>query len=216
MSTSEEDLKSGTFITRIPAHFPINFSDGNGPYKSLRAIKRSSPIYQSLKKTNLRRAQQIVEDKHIKKAEKMIATPRGTEFKRESVDAFTHATIGRIKNGSVTGVHFYDPKRVKLLEIIETNTETEVFKARIEFLNVKNGKWVVKKFPSTFFPKKWNLATLLMECKFAFEKIDKEETLDGKIKSSTRTNIEVMFVFKKGKSAWGSCLIKPSTPASKS
>lgn len=198
-STDKQGLKTGTFIVRIPNHFPIDFTDGNGPYKSLRAIKRYSPIYQLLKKSNPRRAQQIVEEKNIIKSDKLIATPRGTEFKPEVVDGFIHATIGRIKNGDLTGIHFFDPEKVRIIETIEENEKTSVFKAIFEFYDVRTKNWIVKKTPSTFFPKKWNLATLLMECKFAFDRLKPEDLTDGKVRSITQSNIEVEMIIKNGK-----------------
>jgi hypothetical protein len=198
-STDKQGLKSGTFIVQIPNHFPLDLTDGNGPYKSLRAIKKNSPIYKFLKKSNPRRAQQILEEKNIIKSDKLIATPRGTEFKPEIVDGFIHATIGRIKNGDLTGIHFFDPEKVRIIETLEKNDETDIFKARFEFYDVRTKKWIEKKTPSTFFPKNWNLATLLMECKYAFDRLRTEDLNDGKIKSITASNIEVEIVIKNGK-----------------
>ena len=198
-STDKQKLKTGTFIVRIPNHFQFDFTDGNGPYKSLRALKRYSPIYNLLKKSNPKRAQQIVQEKNIMTADKLIATPRGTEFKPQVVDGFIHATIGRIKNGDLSGIHFFDPEKVRIIEILEKNDKTNVFMARFEFYNVRTNKWIEKKTPSTFFPKNWNLATLLMECKFAFDKLQVSDLSDTKIKSITKSNIEVEMIIKNGK-----------------
>ncbi|MCK0132672.1 EndoU domain-containing protein [Flavobacteriaceae bacterium F08102] len=198
-STDKQKLKEGTFIVRIPNHFPIDFSDGNGPFNSLRALKRYSPILKLLKTTNPKRAQQIVEEKNIITSEKLIATPKGTEFKPAIVDGFIHATIGRIKRGDLTGIHFFDPKKVKILEIIEINENTRVFKARFEFYDVKTKKWIEKRAASTFFPKDWNLATLLMECKFAFDKLNEKDLINSKIKSLTESNIAVEIIIRNGK-----------------
>ncbi|WP_272024137.1 EndoU domain-containing protein [Olleya namhaensis] len=197
-STDKQKLKSGTFIVRIPTYFPINFDDGNGPYKSLRALKRYSPIYKLLSRTNTKRAQQIVNEKNIITSDKLIATPKGTEFKKEIVDGFIHATIGRIKKRDLTGIHFFDPEKVRIIEMIEKNKTTNVFKAKFEFFDSKTKEWIEKKSASTFFPKNWNLATLLMECKFAFDRINESNLKDGKIKSITKSNIEVEMIIKNG------------------
>ena len=69
-------------------------------------------------------------------------------------------------------------------------------KARFEFLNLRNNKWIEKKISSTFFPKNWNQAILLMECKHAYEKIVDLKPRNGKIKSSTSSGIQVEMVFK--------------------
>jgi len=198
-STDKQGLKAGVFIARIPNFIPMYFTDGNGPYKSLRAIKKYSPIYKVLKISNPKRAQQIVEEKNIIKSEKLIAIPKGTEFKPEVVEGFIHATLGRIKNGDLTGIHFYNPEKIHILETLEENDITAVFKARFEFYDVRTKKWIEKKIPSTFFPKKWNLATLLMECKFAFDRLKADDLKDGIIKSITESNIEVEIIIKNGK-----------------
>jgi hypothetical protein len=198
-STDKQKLKEGTFIVRIPNHFPIDFSDGNGPFKSLRALKRYSPILKLLKTTNPNRAQQIVEEKNIITSEELIAIPKGTEFKPEIIDGLIHATIGRIKKGDLTGIHFFDQKKVRILEVIEINQNTQVFKARFEFYNVKTKKWIEKRVASTFFPKDWNLATLLMECEFAFDKLNEKDLTKSKIKSTTKSNIEVEIIMRDGK-----------------
>jgi len=198
-STDKQKLKTGTHILRVPSQFDFKLTDGNGPYKSLRAIKKYSPIYDSLKKSNLKRAQQIVLEKNIFTASKAVLVPSGTEFKEESIDAVIHSTIGRIKNGNLTGIHFYDPDRVRLLEILETNLITNVFRARFEFYDLKKSKWIEKRSSSTFFPKHWNLSTLLMECKFALDQLKTENFNDGKFKAKTSNNIEIEIVIKGGK-----------------
>lgn len=198
-STDKQGLKPGAFIAQISNNLPISFTDGDGPYKSLRAIKKYSPIYKELKKTNSKRAQQIIEEKNIIKSDKLIVIPKNTKFKHEVVDSFIHATIGRIKNRNLTGIHFFDPEKVRIVETLEKNEKTSVFKARFEFYDSRTKKWIEKKNPSTFFPQHWNLATLLMECKFAFDKIKNEDLIDGKINSITKSNIEVEMIIQNGK-----------------
>lgn len=197
-STDKQNLKPGTFILRIPTCYSINFNEGNGPYKSLRALKKYSPIYKFLLKTNTHRAQQIINQKNIITSKKLIATPKESEFNKKVIDGFIHATIGRIKNGNLTGIHFFDPERVRILEIIEENIITNVFKAKFEFFDTRTKQWVQKKSATTFFPKHWNLATLLMECKFAFDQLNETALKDGKIKSLTKSNIEVVIIIKNG------------------
>ncbi len=82
--------------------------------------------------------------------------------------------------------------------MIEENKTTNVFKAKFEFFDSKTKEWIEKKSASTFFPKNWNLATLLMECKFAFDRINESDLKDGKIKSITKSNIEVEMIIKNG------------------
>ena len=197
-STDKQKLKSGTFILRIPDYVTINFEEGEGPFKSVRGIKRNSTIYNLLKKSNSKRAQQIVEEKNIIKSAKLIAIPAGTEFKQEVVDGFNHSTIGRIKNGNLTGIHFYDPEKVKIIEIIKTDPQTGAFKAKFEYFDERTKKWILKTSPSSFFPPSWDLATLLMECKYALEQLDSNDLRDGKLQSITESKIKVELIIKNG------------------
>ena len=197
-STDKQNLKPGTFIVRISNHLPLNFSDGNGPYKSLRALKRNSPIFKLLSRKNTKRAQQIVDKKNIINSTKLIRTPKDIEFKKEIIDGFIHAVFGRIKRRDLTGIHFFDPEKVRILEMIEENKLTNVFKAKFEYFDTRTKKWIEKKSASTFFPKNWSLTTLIMECKFAFDKINESDLKDGKIKSTTKSNIEIEIIIKNG------------------
>jgi hypothetical protein len=198
-STDEQSLKSGPVIIKIPSSSPIPFTEGNGPYKSLRALKKYSTIFKTVQSTNTKRAQKILEPKNIFTADKLLAIPKGTEFKKEVVQAFMHATIGRIKNGDLTGIHFFDPKRVRILEITNLNDQTKVFEAKFDFYDMKKEKWITKKKPSTFFPMDWDLDDLLMECKYAFEKLNLVALKDENFTSITKSNIEVVIVIRNGK-----------------
>ena len=198
-STDHQALKVGHIIMKLPIHASNLFVHGDGPYKSLPDLKKYSPIYQALKKSNLKRAQQIVKDKNIVKPVKFILTPKDTKFDKEIVDGFLHAAFGKVKNGTLTGVHFYDPEKIKIIEILEVSSITKVFKAEFEYFDFKSNKWIKKKGASTFFPKNWILSTLLMECKFAFDKINNGNLDDGKYKSFTKSNIPVSIIIKNGK-----------------
>jgi hypothetical protein len=93
-----------------------------------------------LKKTNSKRAQQVVLEKNIVRIKSFIEIPRGTKFKPEAVDSSIHASIGRIKNGNVTGVHFYNPEGVRIIKILKTNETNKTFLADFEFYDIDNKK----------------------------------------------------------------------------
>lgn len=198
-STNEQSLKSGPIIIKIPSSLNFPFMEGNGPYKSLRALKRYSVIFRTIQSTNKNRAQKIIESKNIFMADKLLAVEKGTEFKKEVVQAFIHATIGRIKNGNLTGIHFFDHERVRIIKITNFNYQTKVFEAQFDYYDLKRGKWIEKSRPSTFFPMDWDLGTLLMECKYAFDKLNLVELKDENFTSITKSNIEVVIIIRKGK-----------------
>jgi hypothetical protein len=197
-STDNQGLKTGTSIIKISSDYIIDFKYGDGPYKSLRGLKRNSEIFKLLQTNNNKRAQQIVIEKNIIVCEELMFVKKGLGIDQEVVDAFMHATLGKIQKGNLSGIHFFNPKKTKVLEIIEFNSHTNVFKARFEFYDFNTKTWVEKKTPSTFFPQSWDLSTLLMEIKFALEKIDPKSFKDGKIKSITKSNIEIEIVIKNG------------------
>ncbi len=198
-TSNKQGLKPGAAIMKTPTHFKITFTEGNGPYSSLKELKRNSPIFKELSKTDPKRCQQILLSKNISEAKNMIWTPEDTSFDLEFIDLIMHATIGRIKKGKITGVHFYDNERVKILEIMSINKITKVWQAKIEFFNIDSQKWILKDKPSTFFPKHWNFANLLEECDLAYRNREKVNDSDHKFRSKTLSNVPVEIIFNKGK-----------------
>nr|WP_321222928.1 EndoU domain-containing protein [uncultured Psychroserpens sp.] len=197
-TTDKQGLTPGVFIVQTEPTIPLNITDGEGPFSSMLSLKRNSNILKNLRRTNSARAQKIILDKNIIKSERIMLTPKGMVFSQDIVDMFIHATIGRVIKGKVTGVHFYDKNKVKLLKILRENTETGVFEAEIEFLNPRTRKWIKKTAPSTFFPRNWNMSLLIQYCKLAYESIEKEQPKNGKIISKTNYNIKVEMYFKDG------------------
>ena len=199
LNTDKQALKVGHIIVKLPRKVSNLFKYGDGPYESLLDLKKNSSIYNSLKKSDLKRAQQIIEEKNIVVPVKLMFTPKDTEFENEVVDGFLHAAFGRIKNGNLTGIHFFDPQKIRIIEMIEENPVTKVFKAQFEYFDFKTEKWIQKSTPSTFFPTAWVLSTLIMECKYAFDQINNGELYDGKYHSFTESKIPIVIIMKKGK-----------------
>lgn len=88
---------------------------------------------------------------------------------------------------------------MRIVEITNLNDQTKVFEAKFDFYDMKREKWIKKKKPSTFFPMDWDLATLLMECKYAFDKLNSVDLKDENFTSVTKSNIEVVIVIRGGK-----------------
>ncbi|MBA4746270.1 MAG: EndoU domain-containing protein [Muricauda sp.] len=197
-NNNPQGLKSGVSITKIPAYIKIAFEKGEGPFQSLRNLKRNSKIFLRLKQTNPRRAQQIVKEQHIHTVAGMFSTPHGSEYQIETIDLFSHCTKGRVKNGSVTGVHFYDPLKVKIINVLKENDETGVFEAEFEYYNSSTKKWIKKRSSSTFFPRTWQRGKLLQECQNAYDLIKGSKPNNGIVLSKTSEGIEVEIVFKEG------------------
>lgn len=198
-NNNPQGLKSGVSITKIPAYININFEEGEGPFQSLRNLKRNSRIFLRLKRTNPRRAQQIIKEQHIHTVAGMFTTPHGSKFQIEDIELFSHCTKGRVKSGSVTGVHFYDPQKVKISDVLKENNETGVFEAEFEYYNSATKSWIKKGTSSTFFPRTWQRGKLLQECQNAYDLIKESKPNNGIVLSRTSEGIKVKLVFKEGK-----------------
>ncbi|MDO6739462.1 EndoU domain-containing protein [Wenyingzhuangia sp. 2_MG-2023] len=198
-STNKQGLKAGVRIQKIPSHFTIDFKNGNGPFTSLNELKKKSTIYRNIILRNTKRAQQICLEKNIQVIKDFVRTNRGSKFNIDFIETIEHCTKGNIKNGEISGIHYYDPEKVRILKIIQENKVTGVLKAEIEFYDLDTNKWYKKRQFTTFFPKKWSLEKLFHECHYAIEnKIKKNDSRDVYI-SKTQTGINVEIIIKKGK-----------------
>ncbi|WP_416443576.1 EndoU domain-containing protein [Leeuwenhoekiella sp. A16] len=199
ISTDKQALKAGEFIIKVPFNFPTTFADGEGPYNSIRGLKKNSTIFKNLISNNPRRAQKILVETNIIKPSEFIFHPKGISFNAETMDVYLHAVNGRVSNSDVTGVHYYDKQKVRIIELIAKNKETGVFSAKIEYFDHRTNKWLRKKLASTFFPITWNRGNVLSECKYAIERIKLPNEGNRKIESETSNGIKVILQIKDGK-----------------
>ncbi|WP_282017763.1 EndoU domain-containing protein [Salegentibacter mishustinae] len=190
-ATVQEKLNLGIRIFKVPDYYPP-IQEGEGPYKSLRNLKKNSAIYKKLTSRGSKQVQKVLNN--ITESEKYILTPENKTYKDDFINVYLHVTKGRVKNGKVTGLHFFDPDKVKILEKENQNEETGVFKAKIEFYNEKTGKWIPKIASSTFFPKSWSQTTLFNECDFANSNKIKKENTNYTYHSETTSGIPVEII----------------------
>lgn len=116
-SKKEGELVCGERIFAVPTSFPLfNLTDGQGPFFSLRYLIENSKIYENLMLVNPKRANKIILDKYIVKVADLALHPKGTEFERDYIDATQHARLGTISKQKLTGVHFYDVNKVKIIK----------------------------------------------------------------------------------------------------
>lgn len=195
----KQGLKTGVRIEKISAIYKINFADGDGPYISLKELKKKSKIYRNIVLRNSKRAQQICMEKNISIVKDFIFTKEDFSVDKDFIEVLEHCTKGRIKNGKVYGVHYYDSERVKILEIVRENKSNGIWEAIIEVYNSKTNKWIEKETPSTFFPRNWNAHELFHECHHAV--INKTEKLNSEnvFISQTKSGIDVEIIVKDGK-----------------
>lgn len=177
--------------------FFIKLSDnqeGEGPFDSLYDLKRKSIIFRSIKKQKHR--DRISKNSNIELVKELMLNKVGTTFDKAFVDSFTHITIGKISRKKLSGIHFYDPDKIRIIERIQKDEETGVWSARIKKKNDNTGEWIEKLEQSTFFPEHWSISKVFMECHFAYKNKRKES--DSVFISKTSDGIKVKFIIDEG------------------
>ena len=98
----------------------------------------------------------------------------------------------------MTGIHFYDENKVKIIEIIDKN-DKGVWKAKIQALNPYSKEWNEKIKTSDFFPKNWNRSEILDELYFAYDNKQLKIGTDKIYEAYTKSGIKVVFVINNDK-----------------
>ena len=167
-STNKQGLKIGTTISKVPTIYQIKYAEDKdeGPFKDIPSLRKESKIFQQLLITNPKRAQQICLEKNINVMKDFVFTDENTSVTTDFIELIEHCTKGKIKNGRITGIHFYDKELVKIKKVLKKN-KVGVFEAKIEYYDYEMKRWTKKIKPSTFFPLTWTYNKLFHECLFA-------------------------------------------------
>jgi hypothetical protein len=64
-TTNTADLSAGPRVFKVELDFKWNITKSNGPFLSIRNLKRNSPIFKKLEVIKSKRAQQIIAEKNI-------------------------------------------------------------------------------------------------------------------------------------------------------
>ena len=102
-----------------------------------------------------------------------VRTSAATSSLKNKID-YNHIINGEVKtrsNGSLhaVGGHSLKSNNVKLKQIISSSDRSGVKRATIEIRNLKTGRWVEKKLPSTLFPDDWSSYKIQNEIESAFK-----------------------------------------------
>ncbi|CDF78550.1 conserved hypothetical protein [Formosa agariphila KMM 3901] len=190
----KQGLKPGVRINKIPAMYTIKLAEGEGPFNDLPTLKRKSTIYRNIVLRNPKRAEQICLEKNITEIKDLILTKKNSSVDLNFVEIFEHCIKGQVKKGKVSGVHYYNSERVKILKLIKQNNKTGIWEAEIEFLDKKTNTWVKKEKSTTFFPRNWSMHQLFHECEFAVEHKQKVAGKKNVFISQTVSGIEVEII----------------------
>lgn len=191
---NKQGLKSGVRIEKIPAFYTITFKDGEGPFNDLATLKKKSTIFRNVLLRNSKRAQQICLEKNICVIKDFIFTKENFSVDMNFLNVFEHCVKGHILNGKVSGVHYYDSDRVKILRIIKQNKLNGVWEAYIEFFDKRTSKWIEKDNPTTFFPRDWSIHQLFHECFYAVKNKQIKTGSKNVYTSTTETGINVEII----------------------
>ncbi|MBJ2173777.1 EndoU domain-containing protein [Aureibaculum sp. A20] len=193
-STDKQSLKTGVIIHKVPTTYPFDFINGNGPFKDLKELKRKSTIYRNLILRNPKRAEQICVEKNMRVIKAVVLAKKGLRVNLDFIEIIEHCTKGRVNRGKVSGIHFYDPKTVKILNIIDQNPSNGIWEAQIEYFDSRTKKWIKKDTSTTFFPNDWSYHQLFHECLFAVNNKIKKKNSKNIYTSKTESGIEVEII----------------------
>ena len=191
------DLPAGPRIFHM--QFVVEFKEGDGPFNSIKELRKNSTLFKKLQRENPQRAQKIYEKRFIIKAIDFVLASDSIE---NDLNGYTykildHILSGDIKNKKGHGVHYFNPIHHKILELTKAKNSRGVWEAKIAFLNNKTQKWVEKEAASTFFPTEWNKTELLHKIHSAFN--NKEKITETKFIGETNCGIRVVFIFREEK-----------------
>lgn len=195
-SESQEMLDGARIASFDNPEFIISESDDiNGPYTSLKELRTNSILYKNLLESDSKRAEKISLEKFIVKVEKLITFPAdyNTDFEKIIYRIMQHSENGSIKGKDVRGIHIYNPRKIKILNMISNPNKLGIFKAEIEVLNERTNNWIKKESTTTFFPNDWDTYRLIHECYFAF--VNRKKISETEYIGITELGIKVLFLY---------------------
>jgi hypothetical protein len=182
-------------MIRLPNNAILEFEHGEGPYESIKQLKKHSELYRALLLTDPKRAIKIFEDRFVERVERSIMyAPKGNkDFEKQIYKILLHTYKGIVSKKDVSGVHYYNADYVKVIERLGFDGQSGVQIAMIEVRKSKSNKWVTKRQPTTFFPLNWSMTRVIAECEHAF--LNRVKTSETKYKGITKSGVLVTFIF---------------------
>lgn len=187
-------LSTGVRIHKLPSQFNFQFTKGNGPYSSLEELIKRSFLYSKIKLSNPSRAEKIRNPKNISTIKDMVITKEDLSVTKDFIALFEHCLQGKIVDGKITGIHYYDPSKVKIVDVIKQDNKTGVTEAEVEFFDIRYSKFYKKNKPTTLFPLDWNLTKLFHEILFAVNTMKRNPNANNIYYSKTESGIAVEIV----------------------
>lgn len=198
---STDNLSSNgiTRIFAIPSDLcSLVLREGEGPFSSLRNLKRNSLIFKQIAKCSSKLANQILNERNIIQVKDFVLTD-DQEFSNDFIRLVDHTIRGQIHRREVYGIHYFDPCIMRIRENLKPENEFGVWTAKIDLFDKQYNRWIQKVQETSFFPKIWSLGQLFHECFFAFTNKVKDDTKKNIYTSKTESGIKVEIVISEKK-----------------
>ncbi|MFN8250140.1 MAG: EndoU domain-containing protein [Ferruginibacter sp.] len=198
--SSNNDLPVGPRIKSQPANWIIiKYENGEGPFTSLKELRKNSSIYKKLLRENPARAQKICEKRFIFQTAELVPISDSTQKNLGNIafEMLSHIISGKLKDKNVAGAHLFDPNIIRIEKITKEKNSKGIWEAIISRKDINQNKWVLKKLPTTFFPDFWNKGMLLIKLEQAFVK--KKKISETKYIGYTECGVPIAFIYKKEK-----------------
>jgi hypothetical protein len=176
------------------------FDEGDGPYQNVKELrKNSSPRFKELQKEDPQRAQKIFNKSFlIIVADKVFYPDQvGEELDGNLYSVLHHSTSGSFTKKNISGIHFFNPRFHRIIEITKKKNSKGIWEAKIEGKRPATGDWITKDRPSTFFPTDWTKELLLLKIHEAF--MNKKAMTDLKYVGQTNCGIDIVFIIEENK-----------------
>ncbi len=189
------NLQTDRYIFKVEASDEkneiIRYYDFEGPYSNINELITDSKFYNELKLSKPKTASKLILPQNIPPLKKIIFVPKNKKFDNSLFTFLNHSFVPKFKNGEISGIHFFEPTKTRILNIYDINLKG-VLDAEIQMYDNENKKWINKR--TTLFPLHWTEGNLLAELELAylyrFPIVNKKNQFGG----VTSKGIKVIFI----------------------
>ena len=197
VGNSQQYSKPIIRILEIPIEVcTLTFSFGEGPFTSIRNLKRNSNIFKTVAKRSSKQANRLLKENNIIKIKDFILTKGKQGYPMEFINVIEHTIRGQVQKDKVYGIHYFDPTCMRIIENVKLKNDVGVWIAKIEYFDRNKNQWIQKDQETSFFPSNWNLTQLFNECFYAYQNKIKDVTKDYTYLSKTESGVKVELIIK--------------------
>lgn len=201
-SPGKNDLPIGIRIFKITYRYPsliYKFETGDGPYRTIKELRKESIRFKKLQRDNPQRAQKIYDKRFIISVADKVSVPESIDeqLKGKLGYMLDHVISGKIVKDNISGIHFFESKFHRVIEVTKERNNKGVWEAKIEAIRPAKNDWIKKERPSTFFPTEWTKELLVLKLHEAFN--NKKGLTETKSIGTTSCGIDIVFIIEDNK-----------------